>query len=413
MFEHSHISSPPRSPISQLICSVPAKRRRIKSKSSIGIDATQHGRTRHDCPNTSTTSVGHAEAHCRESASTVEHRSALFQKKDELHEERADSSPSASEIVSDKSCGPEKPASANSAVVRVLKIKRSDFTSSAVWGFKVLNMEPLSNTKTSTDKVSLVQRSFRSLVKCLHPDKVGNMQGAGDALDLVQSARDVCIRALSAAGLPLAPKHFRARVLDSKPGKRKFELCWDAPDTLLGQHNEVHSYIISVCDDKMAGSGCAMRLAVLEPYYCETRQRFLGVDELGSHIVSEVEVPRLAELLRNDTISWQVTAANSVGQSRCTICRMALTATCSQATSSRTVQRELAKSCRAPTTMLSLVDIGKFSGQELRTWLRAQRRKSLVIWLRERQWPTTGTTDDLIDRVVFVVEGSQAAHGGA
>merc|ERR1711972_182048 len=52
------------------------------------------------------------------------------------------------------------------------------------------------------------------------------------------------------------------------------------------------------------------------------------------------------------------------------------------------------------------MEIRRRHGADLRAWLNAQLKAPLAAWLRSRRWPAGGTREELVARVIYVIEGT-------
>lgn len=89
---------------------------------------------------------------------------------------------------------------AQEEVLRILPLQREAFRAPADWAFQVLAAER---------HAAAVQRSYRNLMRKLHPDKVAVTEGVERATAMVREAKDLCERSLSKTVAPMPPRCLR------------------------------------------------------------------------------------------------------------------------------------------------------------------------------------------------------------
>ncbi|CAE7470901.1 PTAC2 [Symbiodinium sp. CCMP2456] len=121
---------------------------------------------------------------------------------------------------------------------------------------------------------------------------------------------------------------------------------------------------------------------------------------------SEDDLKKMPSLWKQPTATVHVAAANEAGQSRPAKLEIRL-ATCmawspssSDSESSATSSSGLPGSPQSPDFE---EEIQKRSGPELRRWLQKQLKAPLVAWLKTLRLPTSGTKEDLVERVLDVM----------
>jgi len=199
---------------------------------------------------------------------------------------------------------------------RILSLKLEFYVSPAAWGFAVLGAE-------AQDPAS-VQRTFRSLIRMLHPDRAGGASDPrhGDAAAKVKEAKELCERFLTKKEPPQSPKDLRSTVLSAMPGRRAVKLQWTPPP--MQDTAPVRRFLVQVLDPAF---GREVTVTVLEPDYREDLQRFQAMDELTSYVFSEQEWQKLPQVWAQQSITFQVAAVNEVAQSPWAVMRVPLPAT--------------------------------------------------------------------------------------
>lgn len=303
----------------------------------------------------------------------------------------------AAPVTTEEESNREREREAMREVARIVPMRREAYPNAAAWGFAILGV--------TTRDVAAVQRSYRTLMRKLHPDRVGSSPGVLRAVEMIREAKESLERSLSKQEPPGAPRGLTATTLCSAPGRRQFKLQWLPPEER--EAAPVRRYLVAAVDPAY---GRALTITVLEPDYCEQLRRFVSVDELNSYVLAEEELQKMPSLWVQHSASIQVAAANDAGQSAWTPLIVPLTAP------------------RVPTLGLRLrgpslgvppapaaddsVDEHNFGqqvqrrrGVELRTWLDKQKKVLLVSWLKSVMASTVGTKEDLIESIILIVDG--------
>lgn len=308
-------------------------------------------------------------------------------------------------------------------VARILCVQRNGFSSAAAWGRAVLGL-------ASSCELSDVQRCYRGLIKRLHPDKVGNSPRAMRALELVREARDLCERNLLRVVVPGPPRKLRSELLCDEPGRRQFRLTWSAPQD--SEASPVRRYVLAAVDPAY---GRALTFTTLEPEYSQELHRFVSVAELTSFVLSEVELQKMPSLWEQSHAVIQVAAGNEAGLSRWATLEVPLLAcgphhagTAAAAvpgTRPAAAQARSSPSAGSPTSPSSAgeggtpelrtsdwrfeMELRRRRGEELRCWLTRQKKPPLVSWLRSLRMPSTGTKEELVQRVLELLGENSGA----
>jgi len=279
------------------------------------------------------------------------------------------------------------------------------------WPFAVLQLNPWDAT------LAAAQHAYRGLMLQLHPDRVGQLAGAAEAIERLRQAKADCERALAREVPPSTPSYLAAHLICSDPGKRRVRLDWAAPEELADpqQAPPVRSYVVAVFDPDY---GKALTVAVLEPDYNEDLHRFVPIEELRSFVLAEEELQKMPGLFRQPSATVQVAAVNRSGQSPWATANVSLVnpALASQVDpsarkgESRPTKRRTVHALRPPpeskpTATEFEAQMRMHKGKGLRIWLAGQKRELLAVWLRARSWPSCGSRNELIERVAFVAEG--------
>lgn len=286
---------------------------------------------------------------------------------------------------------------AQEEVLRILPLRREAFPSATLWAFAVLG--------ASHDSGS-VQRSYRSLMRKLHPDKVKITEGVEKTTALIREAKDLCERSLSNLVVPGPPQSLRYEVLGYEMGRRRYRLCWQPPERNMAA--PVSRYLVAALDPAY---GKALTITVLEPDYNEELKRFVSVEELNSFVLAEEDLQKMPSLWKQPTAMVQVCAANDAGQSSWSKLEIYIAGakpsvvripsspgTDSEASSS------LASSPGKHFSQDSFNrEIQRRSGQDLQQWLQKQLKAHLATWLREQYMPTSGNKKELVERVLDVM----------
>lgn len=275
------------------------------------------------------------------------------------------------------------------------------------WPFAVLQLKPWNATPTA------VQHAYRGLMRQLHPDRAGQLAGAGEAIERLRQAKVECERALAREVPPGTPSCLTVRLTCSDPGRRRVRLDWAAPTELAipQQAPPVRSYVVAVFDPDY---GKALTVAVLEPDYNEVLRRFVPIEELCSFVLAEEELHKMPGLFRQPSAKVQVAAVNRSGQSPWAMANVSLVDPAparkgeSRPTGRRTVHALRPPPESKPTATEFEAQMRMHEGNGLRIWLAGQKREILARWLRARSLPSCGSRNELIERAVFVI-----AEGGA
>lgn len=288
-------------------------------------------------------------------------------------------------------------AEAQREVDRILPLRRETFASAAAWGFQVLGVVGLQD-------LAAAQRGYRTLMRKLHPDKAGASPPVARAAEMAREAREACERGLSGEEPPRVPCFLQCTTICAAPGSRKFRLTWQAP----GERKSapIRKYIVAALDPAY---GRPLTVAVLEPDYSEELRRFVSVEELTSFTLAEQDLQKMPSLWQQLSATLKVAAANEAGQSPWATLQIRLappvaTAAAAQAQPKR--PKPEPKEERKPDEERSFgLELRKHRGPALRTWLEAQQKANLTSWLRSVRWPSTGSKEDLVARIIFVSEG--------
>jgi len=282
---------------------------------------------------------------------------------------------------------------ASEEVQRIMVLRKESFYSIAAWGFAVLSLG------AAERDVSTVQSRYRAMMKKLHPDKVGHSAQAVRAVELLREAKEACEKNLCRREPPGAPRRLTYTPLCTIPGKRRFRLSWDPPVEREGA--PVYRYIVAALDPAY---GRALTVTVLEPDYNQELRRYVSVDELRSYVLAEEELEKMPKLFQQASAQVQVTAANDTGQSQPATCQVAM----------MSVQRpcknydgpDVSRHQESEDRLFDL-QVRRKRGIELRSFLSQQKVGVLKQWLKSVLWPPTGNKEELIDRVIFVLDGAR------
>eukprot|EP00933_Yihiella_yeosuensis_P004302 TRINITY_DN108670_c0_g1_i1.p1 TRINITY_DN108670_c0_g1~~TRINITY_DN108670_c0_g1_i1.p1 ORF type:complete len:844 (+),score=208.56 TRINITY_DN108670_c0_g1_i1:109-2640(+) len=295
-------------------------------------------------------------------------------------------------------------------IARILQLRRESFGSHAAWARSVLGLARSAVAATSLD-VGEVQQAFRTMMRKLHPDRIGASDRAANAMEMLREARHCLERSLSQLQPPHPPKSLRATTLCAAPGRRRIKLEWSPPDWL--ENAPVRRYLVAALDPSY---GRALTITVLEPDYSEELGRFIPVEELGSYILAEEELKKMPSLFRQPSATVQVAAANEAGQSTWATLHVSLRQA-ESVPAGASAPGQANGRAGAAGTAVTAKEIAEFEAQaklyakqskdNLCTWLRKQSKPLLVAWLKKKSWPTLGTKDELVDRVAFAVGASQ------
>lgn len=182
-----------------------------------------------------------------------------------------------------------------------MSLDKGAFPSLVDWAFAVVGAP-------CRDSAS-VQRSFRSIMRNLHPDKVNQSPLVLQALEQLREAKKCCERSLLKQQPPGVPRIRCIQLLSLTPGRRRIKLEWNGPDPRDGA--PVEKYIVSVVD---ARTGRAERVIDLEPDYCKELGRYVSIEELCSYTLVEDDL-QLLHIFKQTGLTLCVAAANRAGQS--------------------------------------------------------------------------------------------------
>ncbi|CAJ1444216.1 unnamed protein product, partial [Effrenium voratum] len=283
---------------------------------------------------------------------------------------------------------------AQEEVIRILPMRRETFRSATDWAFAVLR---------ATRDPSAVQRSYRSLMRKLHPDKVANTDGVERTITLIREAKDLCEKSFSRVVAPAPPRGLRYEVVESEVGRRRYRLRWLPPEGTASA--PVCRYLVAALDPAY---GKALTITILEPDYSEELKRFVSVDELTSFVLAEEDLQKMPSLWKQPTATVQVAAANEAGQSSWTKLEIWIAGTRSPASTPSSPSTSTSSESEASSP--SQCSHGSFdseiqrrSGRELQEWLQGQLKVSLMSWLKTLHLPTKGTKQELIERILDVM----------
>lgn len=302
---------------------------------------------------------------------------------------------------------------ANDEVFRILRLRRDSFHSSALWGFTVLALPAGSHRDSST-----VQRSYRTLMRRLHPDKVAQTQKVVKAVEIIREAKDACERSLLRMEPPGMPRGLRSEPIDTTTvGRRRFQLRWASPAIVPSA--PVRRYIVAAFDPAY---GKPLTITVLEPDYDQELGRFVSIEEMGSYVLAEEELQKMPSLWQQKRAKVQVAAANEAGQSPWATLEVPLSSaqfltastTASNCSSGSPCSpgfyscSDSSPKAAADEKWSFEMELRRRCGQELRIWLRTQLKARLMSWLRSMNTETTGTKEELVQKIMLIVEGGDA-----
>jgi len=191
--------------------------------------------------------------------------------------------------------------------LRVLSIDKSSFASIVDWAFEVLGIAVTQHSLQS------VQKSYRSLMKKLHPDKAFQSPEPVSAVEIVQEAKAICERSLSHLDVPSTPQSLVSTMTCAQLGKRRFRLRWSAPRN--AESAPAQRYVIAVA----AAGGSSKpphRVCTLEPDWSEELGRYVTLEEFTTYELSEEEMEiRMPGTFKQKAITVMVAAANKAGYS--------------------------------------------------------------------------------------------------
>eukprot|EP00928_Gymnodinium_smaydae_P068593 TRINITY_DN5177_c0_g2_i1.p1 TRINITY_DN5177_c0_g2~~TRINITY_DN5177_c0_g2_i1.p1 ORF type:complete len:762 (+),score=209.25 TRINITY_DN5177_c0_g2_i1:34-2286(+) len=336
---------------------------------------------------------------------------------------------------------------------RILGLRRND-RDPAEWAFNVLGLggwrRLVQAEPTEEGQLHAVQKGYRTLMKTLHPDKIGQTPRVVKAVELIREARDLCERRLSRIEVPAAPCALQYRTICATPGQRRFELTWTPPSSRRAMA-PVRRYVVAALDPAY---GRPITISALEPDFNEELKRFVPIEELTSYNFSEVELSKMPTLWQKATCVVHVAAANEAGQSPWATLELPLSAAAAAAAAARAgAGRRVSgaaagaaapnwaaagspggssSGCRSPggasssgsSFELSPGGWGHSSSPErdeelrfeqelrqrksadLRRWLTRQSKASIARWLRSINFSPTGTKEDLIEKVYRMAGGN-------
>jgi len=301
---------------------------------------------------------------------------------------------------------------------RILQLRPENFQKQSAWAFAVLDLN------AGRADTAAVQRSFRQLMRTLHPDKAGHSAMICDAVDCARRARGLCERALSTEQVPSPPRALKASPISFVPGARRFELTWKPPTEC--ERAPVRRYVVAVYDP---GFGQPLTVASLEPDYNEEVQRFVGLEDLTRYVLSEQDLQKMPKVWTQASATVHVAAANETGQSSWAVVQVPLLA---DAHSGRpagvapypvaAVRRRQAPPAGNPAATKSKGagewSAGASGGQAMRlfvdelqrrtcnggleTWLKMNQKSTLQTFLRSVGLPISGSKDDLITKILQI-----------
>lgn len=310
-------------------------------------------------------------------------------------------------------------------ILRILPLRRDSFSSQAGWARAVLGLD------LGRADLSGVQQAFRGLMRKLHPDRIGALRNADRAIEMLQEARQICEQANSQLMPPGPPSQLTSTTLCAVAGRRRLRLRWQPP-LACSEVSPVRRYLVAALDPSY---GRALTITVLEPEYSEELKRFLAVEDLCSYVLAEEELHKMPGLFQQSGATLQVAAANEAGQSTWTSLWVPLQEAAGVSAGSCDPKGQPpAEDCNATTRAGHQAARGRAvkagsgtgekcmefesaaksvmqssGGAELCTWLRRQSKGLLVAWLQSQSWPTSGSKEELVDRVAFVVGASGVA----
>lgn len=284
---------------------------------------------------------------------------------------------------------------ADNEVSRIMSLRREAYRCAVDWGFAVLG---------ASRDASAVQRSYRVMMRKLHPDKVSQSDKVDKAIELIREAKDLCERNLLRVETPSHPTCLRWEVLDQTPGHRRYRLCWHPPAERPAA--PVRRYLVAALDPSY---GKPLTITVLEPDYSEEQKRFIAIQELTSFVLAESELQKMPSLWNQQWATVQIAAANEAGQSGWSKLDVplvtesrpsSLSGACSPASSCSDGSLEE----RSAFGHLEFeTQLRRRSGSDLRCWLHGQLKAPLASWLKTLRMPTAGTKEDLVERILGVM----------
>ena len=198
---------------------------------------------------------------------------------------------------------------ASEEVARILQLQEGKraFRSELMWAKAVLGLD------SSVTEVSSVQQAFRSLMRKLHPDRIGTCSGATEAMDELRQAKQLCEHRMKFSELhpPGAPVRLAFAMLCTAPGRRRFRVTWQPPSTSAS--SPVRKYLVAALDPSF---GQPLTVTVLESEYNEELKRCLSLDELTSCVLAEEDLVKMPAFFQQAAAAVYVAAANEAGQSK-------------------------------------------------------------------------------------------------
>jgi len=249
-------------------------------------------------------------------------------------------------------------------------------------------------------------------------------------MESLREARQCCERALSQIQAPGTPRQLASTTLCAAPGRRRIRLEWQAPE--CWEDAPVRRFLVAALDPSY---GRALTITVLEPEYSEELKRFVSIEELNSYTLAQEDLAKMPSFFRQSVATVQVAAENEAGQSSWAILRVSLREAATPAAAGLASEQEhlpqgdqgkqkTGASCssksRGRDAAAGNLPARKFnefeaeakalaqeSAVELCDWLRKQSKGLLVAWLKSKSWSTTGSKENLVDRVAFILGGNR------
>ncbi|CAE7344901.1 unnamed protein product [Symbiodinium sp. CCMP2456] len=301
---------------------------------------------------------------------------------------------------------------ASEEVARILQLQEGKraFRSELAWAKAVLGLD------AAAAEVSLVHQAFRSLMRKLHPDRIGACDGATEAMDELRQAKQLCEHKMKFAELhpPAAPIRLASAVLCAAPGRRRIRISWQSPTAVS---SPIRKYLVAALDPSF---GQPLTITVLEPEYNDELKRYLSLDELTSCVLAEEDLVKMPAFFQQSAACVYVAAANEAGQSKWATISVPLRGPAAPTvgevlTSPSRAKADKADSAKSTPAKVSAKQCKDFEttahsllkrpdgAAELCAWLRKQSRGLLASWLQSQAWPTKGSKAELVDRVAFAV----------
>lgn len=300
---------------------------------------------------------------------------------------------------------------ASEEVARILQLQEGKraFRSELAWAKAVLGLD------AAAAEVSLVHQAFRSLMRKLHPDRIGACDGATEAMDELRKAKQLCEHKMKFAELhpPAAPMRLTSAVLCAAPGRRRIRVSWQSPTAVS---SPIRKYLVAALDPSF---GQPLTITVLEPEYNDELKRYLSLEELTSCVLAEEDLVKMPAFFQQSAACVYVAAANEAGQSKWATISVPLRGPAAPVgevlTSPSRGKADKADSAKSTPATASAKQCKDFEATahsllkrpggaaELCAWLRKQSRGLLASWLQSQAWPTKGSKAELVDRVAFAV----------